>query len=93
MGTNKIKNDFENALLENFPNIKVLRNEDLAFSEGRGKLYELNGHTITYRIPDWRDYHLEEIVVDNIGGYIIDRTRYPDFGIERIIDKIKTRCL
>jgi hypothetical protein len=82
---------FENMLLDNFSDIIIISHDNSIFDAAK---YELNGHSIVFCQPDWRDYYLYDVTVDNIGGYLIDTSKinYKD-KMENIIENIKRRCL
>jgi hypothetical protein len=88
---------FENKLINLFPEIKVLYNSEKQppydYSEGWNTAkYELNGHLIVIRLPDWRDYYKYDVTIDNLGGYMIDTHTDYKKEIENILNDIRKKC-
>jgi hypothetical protein len=92
-----IQQEFENELVRAFSAVQILYNSEKQppynYSEGRNiAKYEINGHLIIFRLPDWRDYNQYDVSVDNIGGYLINTHTDYKTRIKEIVINIKRRC-
>jgi hypothetical protein len=92
-----IQQEFENEIIKVFPSIKILYNSERQppydYSEGwNTSKYELNNHLIVFRLPDWRDYNLYDVTIDNIGGYLINICTDYRRKMKEIFENIKRRC-
>ena len=92
-----IQQEFEDEIIKIFPNIKALYNSEKQppydYSEGWNiSKYELNNHLIVFRMPDWRDYNLYDVTIDNIGGYLLDICTDYKGRLKEIMENIKKRC-
>jgi len=96
-GKLSIQQEFEDEIIKIFPDIKTLYNSEnqppYDRSEGWNiSKYELNNHLIVFRMPDWRDYNLYDITIDNIGGYLLDICTDYKEELKEIMGNIKRIC-
>jgi len=90
-----IQQEFEDELLRTIPKIEIIYNSekqppyDVEFYWT--SKYRLNGHSIVFRMPDFRDYNIHEVVIDNIGGHEIDSFKDYKETIKQIIQHIEKK--
>lgn len=92
-----IQQEFENEVIRTFPDVKILYNSEKQppydYSAGWNTAkYEINGHIVVFRLPDWRDCNLYDVIIDNTGGYQIDTRSDYKKDIQTIMKHIKNRC-
>lgn len=92
-----IQQEFETELVRAFSTVQILYNSEKQppynCSEGWNiARYEINGHLIVFRLPDWRDYNQYDVTIDNIGGYLINTLTDYKKRIKEIIINIRRRC-
>lgn len=90
-----VQQEFEDELINKIPNVKVIYNSEKCApyeeKENWTSEYELNNHKILFRTPDFRDYNISEVVIDNRGSYMIDSFKDYKMTIKKIVEFIKQK--